>query len=223
MIFGRGRSATIETAASDLEDVRARIPKLRLRLSAATTSAVVTVDGVAVTPPLDHRVNPGEHEVVAKRDGAVVYERRLSLPESASVEVMIDAPAIASSSPRPEPTGIAYETKPASGWTRAVPFYVGGAVLGVAAIGSFFLASSAESDVRDKCAAQLALSCDLDAAGSGRVRTWETIGWISAGVGVAALGVGIVLHARTDDSATVNTALRPSVGAINGLVVEGRF
>lgn len=93
--------ATVETAASDLEDVRSRIPRLRIRLTPGTTGVVVTVDGVAVTPPLEHRTNPGEHAVVTKRGELVVHERRVVVQEAVAIDVEIDAPV---NTPAPRPS-----------------------------------------------------------------------------------------------------------------------
>jgi hypothetical protein len=217
-------SATVDTAASDLEDVRGRTPKIRLRLTAATTGVVVTVDGAEVTAPTEHLVNPGEHAVIAKRGEAVVYERRLTLPESAAVEVEIDAPVAPKANAAP-PVVTAPEAPPpsSSGAGRAVPFYIAGGVLGVGAVVSFVLASSAKSSVADNCAAQHSLTCNLDDAGGSRVRTWETIGWVSGGLAVAAIGVGIVIHSRGSSTTSSSAAVRPTIGVMNGLVLEGRF
>lgn len=217
-------TATVETAASDLEDVRTRIPKIRLRLTAATTGVIVTVDGEEITPPVEHKVDPGEHAVLAKRGDKVVYERRLTLPESASVEVEIDAPATPAAKAVLPPPPIAKDVPaPTGGASRALPFYITGGVLGVGAVVSFALASSAKSEVSDNCAAQHSVTCNLDEAGGSRVRTWETIGWVSGGLAVAAIGVGIVIHSRGGSTSTTTALVRPQVGAVSGLMVEGRF
>lgn len=216
---------TVETAASDLEDLRTRIPKLRIRLTKATAGVVVTVDGAEVKPPLEHRTNPGDHEVIAKRGDAVVYERRVNLPESASIEVEIDAPVAPTAAVVAPPPVVAPEAPPPrSNAGRAVPFYIAGGVLGAGAIVSFVLASSAKDGVTENCAAQHALNCNLDDAGGSRVRTWETVGWVTGALAVGAIGVGIVIHARRSDAPTASaTMVRPTVGTMNGLMVEGRF
>jgi hypothetical protein len=220
-------TATVETAASDLEDVQQRIPKVRVRLTAATTGVVVTIDGEEMKPPVDHPVNPGAHEVIAKRDAKVVYERRVTLPESASVEVEIDAPPAAAvpsataTTPAPTPEE---RPKPPSR-ISATPFLIGGGVLAVGSVVSFVLAKSAQSDLEANCAAQKTRACDADAAGEPRMRTWETIGWISGGLALASIGAGIaILGMRQGEPSTKTTAIvTPLVGSTMGLSLEGRF
>ncbi|MBI2390075.1 MAG: hypothetical protein HYV09_10840 [Deltaproteobacteria bacterium] len=216
---------TVETAASDLEDVERRIPKIRVRLAAATTAVVVMVDGAEVKPPVDHPVNPGEHEVIAKRGAKVVYERRVTLPESAAVEVEIDAPIAATPSAQPEVPAPTPEGRPKPpSRISATPFFIGSGVLAVGAVVSFVLARSAQTDLESNCAAQKTPKCDTDLAGASRVRTWETIGWVSGGVALASLGVGIALTTRSSEPTNKTTAIvTPLVGPTVGLSVEGRF
>ncbi len=222
-------SATRDTAASDLDDLRTRIPKLRLRFSAGTSGVIVTIDGTAVKVPGEHRTNPGAHEVVGKRGNSVVYERRVNLAESSSIEVEIDAPGAAHAGPpgqKETPPAPPPTSTPPSTTIGPLPFYVGGGILAAGSVVSFVLASSAQDSVKDHCASQQALACDTDAAGASRMRTWETIGWMTGGAAVAAIGVGIVIHVRGREPATtapMPSVVRPIVGALNGLVWEGRF
>ncbi len=222
-------AATVETAESDLADVRARIPKIRIRMTAATAGVVVTVDGDAVTPPVEYRVDPGEHEVLAKRGGAIVYERRVTLPESAGVEVVIEAGtgAAAGTAPPPPPAAVsdvATDAKPRGSAVGPLPFYIGGGVFAVGAAVSFAVAMSSKDTVATNCGSQHSLTCDVDAAGGRSLRTWETLGWVSGGLTLASIGIGIVLHVRGQRSTPSHTALvRPSAGEMNGVVLEGWF
>lgn len=100
--------------------------------------------------PVEHRTNPGDHEIVAKRADKVVYERRLNLPEGASVEVEIDAPiAPPAAPPKIAETPASEAPPPRSSAMRALPFYIGGGVLAVGAVVSFVLASSAKDSVAE--------------------------------------------------------------------------
>lgn len=182
------------------------------------------MDGSEVQPPIEHRVNPGEHAILAKRGEAVVYERRVTLPESASVEVEIDAPTtLPPSAPKTVPASNPDVLAPHSSGMSPLPFYIGGGVLAAGAIVSFVIASSVKDSVADNCAAQRSLTCNVDEAGGSRVRTWETVGWLSGGLAVAAVGVGIVIHARGGSKPSATSVVRPSVGAFNGFVWEGQF
>lgn len=82
-----------EVVKGDLEDLRARMPKLTIRLSAKSKSAAdawITVDGKSVGPPVTIPLNPGDHVVLAKRGEVVVFRQKLSIQDSQSLDVEID-------------------------------------------------------------------------------------------------------------------------------------
>jgi len=91
---------------------------------------------------------------------------------------------------------------------------------------SFLVAKSAQTTVRENCHAQTGPSCDGDAAGASKIRTWETIGWVAGGLGLAGVGVGILLSTRgAADDAKPTALLRVrslGTGSV-GLSWEGRF
>ncbi len=219
--------ATVDTAASDLLDVQQKIPMVRVRLTVATTGVIVAIDGEEIKPPVDHPVNPGAHQVIAKRDAKVVYERRVTLPESASVEVEIDAPPVAAvpsaKLPTTEPTP-EEPTKPPSR-IRATPFFIGGGILVAGSVVSFVLAKSAQSDVEANCAVQKTKTCDADAAGEPRMRTWERVGWVSGGLALVSIGAGVAFLATRpgEPSSKASAIVTPLVGSTISLSLEGRF
>ena len=69
----------METAASELTDVRSRIPQIRIRVSGPSTLLKVVLDDQEVKDGEVARVNPGVHAVRASRGGTVVFERKLEI------------------------------------------------------------------------------------------------------------------------------------------------
>jgi hypothetical protein len=118
-------------------------------------------------------------------------------------------------------TGHTADAPPKSGMSP-VPFYVAGGVLVVGSVVSFVLASSAQSTLKDNCSAQTSVTCDEDAAGASKVKTWQTIGWISGGLAIASLGVGIAIGATSKEQPKTMAAIRPVSGG-GTFVLEGRF
>lgn len=83
---------TIDTAASDLEDLRPRIPIIKVRTQASSSSVEVTLDERTIVVPSATRVDPGDHVVRATRGGEVVFERKLHLDEGSTVDVLVELP-----------------------------------------------------------------------------------------------------------------------------------
>jgi len=225
--------ATIE---GDLDDLRARMPKLTVRLSATSKAdAWVTVDDKPVGPPVTIPLDPGTHVVVAKRNDVEVFRQKVTLQDSQSLEVEIDtsiAPTVGSVSAAKPAAAPALASvpirdaapKPTTSRLSATPFFVVGGVLGVGSVISFVLANGAQVALESNCAVQATPRCDKDSAGVSLMRTWETIGWISGGISLASIGVGIVvLGTRTSDSAKTTAVATPLVGPTMGLSLGGTF
>jgi len=197
------------TVQGDLDDLRARMPKLTIRLAATGNSdAWVTVDDKPVGPPVTIPVNPGTHVVIAKRAGKEVFKQKVTLQDSQTLELEIDtsvAPPetpVASVSVPPSPMVKRTESppsEPASTWGRAMPAFAVGLLFAGGSAASFVLMKGAQRSTEASCAAQHSLDCDLDAAGGGRIGTFETLGWLSGGLAVASIGVGVVLLAGPAD------------------------
>ena len=229
-------AATVDTAASDLDDLRPRIPKLTIRISAVTTGAAVSVDGNVVAPPLTRSVNPGTHVVIAKRGDATVFERSVTLAESTSIEVEIDAPAASSITITSTPgngstaSGGAASTKPkdaapessaGSSSRRTVGFItigVGG-VFALGAVGGYLLGNKAADDLQSFRAANCAVRCDDDDKVSA-VKRWDTVTFVGAGLAVVAIGVGVTLVLTAPSESHPSVALKAGPGTFS---IEGRF
>ncbi|MBI2394312.1 MAG: hypothetical protein HYV09_32370 [Deltaproteobacteria bacterium] len=209
---------TVDTAASDLEDLRPRIPKLVLKLSKATSGVKVTVDGKEATAPSTVRLNPGMHSVVAARGDAQVFKRDVTLAESTTIEVEVDAPAPASAPVVVATPSVAPKTDDtASGSAQRTWGWISigtGAVFAVGAVGAWAYSGSL-ADKYLECTGRPE-SCDESKRDS--VRTWETLSAVSAGVAIVGVGVGVtlLLTAPKANAVTVKAGL-------GGLSFEGRF
>lgn len=214
-------SATVDTAAAALSDVVPRIPIVRLTVTAADVS--VRLDDAVVVAG-DHRVDPGVHRVVARRGEEVVFERKLDLAESSTTAVTVDAPAPpVVAPPKVTPPPPVAETPPSSRLT-GLPFYVGAGVALLAGGGAYFLSTSASRRVEDNCREQLSFECDEEAAGAGRVRTWQTVSVVSAGLAVVAIGIGIAIDVTkpAKQAASVHLNIGGMLGGA-GFQLVGRF
>lgn len=218
---------TVETAASDLEDLRPRIPKLVVKLSAATSNVKVVIDGHETKVPVTVTVNPGTHSVLATRGESQVFKRDVTLAESTTIEVEVDAPAPASApvvAPTPSSTTTTVTSKDvASSSSQKVWGWVavgGGVAFGAAAIGSWVYSGKLSDEYLSECRANPD-NCDKSKESS--ARTFETLTWVSGGLAVVAVGVGVTLLVTAPKSSEKTVALRPTFGAVNGFVLSGAF
>lgn len=78
-----------------------RVPRLRLRLPEGTAEQPeLTLDGAPLAPGAEELpLDPGEHVVSARRDGAEYWRTRLTLRESERAEVVVPAPSRPSAAP----------------------------------------------------------------------------------------------------------------------------
>ena len=228
-----GRSERQKTAREHLARIAPRLSKLQLRVSAdAPADLHVEVDGVAlsrtawdVAVPMD----PGEHTVVAKADGRLPFETKVTVASDGSVqEVAIEPLAIdpnahkaASPPPPPAPTPIAPAPPPPA---KPAPLrLIGFAALGVGGAGlvagGIFgaLAASTWSGAHDKCPNN---ACPSDAvvADGRRAGTFADVATVSLVVGsvLAAGGLALVFVAPSRRTAWVAPTLA-------GVTVGGEF
>lgn len=208
-------SATVDTAASDLEDLRSRIPKLVVKLTPATRDVAVTIDGQEAKLPVTMPVNPGLHSVVATRGGDVVFKRDVTLSESTTIEVQVDAPA-----PSVVTAPIAHPPEtpppPAPSSSQRTWGWIGlgtGVVVGGAALGAWLYSGSLASSYLADCAAG-----PCDKSRETPIRTWETVSFVSAGVAVVAAGVGVTLLLTAPKEKPVAVT-----ATTNGLYLVGSF
>ena len=111
--LGRRNEATAANLAEServVAELEARIPTATLRVDALLEGDEVLVDDAVLNPLLLGQampINPGEHRVVVRRDGAVIASETLRATEGARLEVSLVAP------PPPAPTPAEPEPLPA--------------------------------------------------------------------------------------------------------------
>jgi hypothetical protein len=221
----------VETAITRL---RERIPKLLIERGTGADAAAVHLDGVAlggnsvgVEIPLD----PGPHNVSAIAPGFKPFTATVELKEREVTRLAIEL------EPQPVPPPDAGGPKQVIVVTRTeapkrlVPYVIGGA--GVAALVAggvlFALHESAESELKRKCP-------DPDACPESNRPTYDRMvfySWtapVTAGVGVAAIGVAVSLivfekkKAPESGPTAARLELSPSApGSLAGISMRGQF
>jgi hypothetical protein len=174
--------------------------------------AIIGAAGLGTALPVD----PGVHEVTATAPG--------KKPWAGSVTITTDAQMaslrVPSLDDAPTPT-TASRGAPATAYVAlgAGVVFLGGAIFGQV------LAGSAYDDRKTACAAQTSSACDD--SGKSKVRTWETVSFVSAGLSAVAFGVSIYLFTstpKTESTATVSS-LRIGIvpAAAPTFALEGAF
>ncbi len=199
-----------ETAKTELDALRSRIPTVRVTVLGPAASKVgVIVDGVDVDASGDVPVNPGDHTVGASADGWNPAEKDVKLAEGAreKVELTLTSGTTTAAAPR--------ETR-GSRVPGIVVASAGGAVL---ALGGLFggLAFSATSAAKAQCAGN---ACPGSAAADiSRSKTFGNVSTAMFIAGGAAAAAGVVLiivapgGATTDTKAARVTRVTPWLGA----------
>jgi hypothetical protein len=222
--------AVRETAQSDLDDLRARLPKLTVRLATGSPADVwVTVDGVHVGPPVTIPLDPGTHNILATRNGKDVFKQKVTLQDSQTLEVEIDTSIVPPEAP------VAHVSVPATpapakhdevapeksnqktwGW---IAIGAGGA-FGALALVSHLQSNSAADDYRTTCQSDPTYLRACPEDGKSKVRTWETLRWTSGVAAVIGIGVGVTLLVTAPKD---GFAVKAQTGSVHGLVLEGSF
>jgi hypothetical protein len=181
-------------------------------------------------------VDPGNHVLVATAANRKEWRAEVTLSSSGekkSVDVPLLEEAASPAAPPPSaqaPAPVATPAPPPAEQPTPPPSntaaYValgGGALLLAGGIGSYFVARTARDDYFAECAQQVAVTCD-NPSGRQRVRTWEAVAFAAGGVGLAALGVGVVLLSTGSgkDKRAALTAT-PTVGTVSGVSLVGTF
>ncbi len=199
----------VADAGKELEELRARIPTVRIRITGREARGVeVSVDGkvVAIADPIP--LDPGTHEIVARAKGAEA-KRAIDLAERGGEKLVeLELSESAAVPPPRESRG------------SLVPGILGltlgalGLELGAITGG---LAASKAGAVKEGCVGNHCLRADaedLDLA-----RTLATVSTVGFVVGGACVVTGAVLVAlRPGDGAEATVSVTPT-----GLVLGGRF
>ena len=206
----------IETGASELEQVDAKIPKLTIAVSGPESGAAeVTVDGKpAGVGPLE--VDPGEHRVAATAEGFHDGEQLVTVGLGGEViEVTLSLePVAAVPAPPPAPDDDGHIPIPPIVLLGAgAAFVVVGAVTGGMALGK-------AGDLRDACPSN---PCPTENQGladdANLLATLSTIGLVVGGLALAGGATWLVLDLTSGEDGG-ETALHLGPGS---LTIDGRF
>jgi hypothetical protein len=191
----------VETARTEEEAVRLRVPRLKISLKNANASAEVTIDDKPTPAALlgvDRPLNPGVHRIVVLVARQARATREIDLAEGKSYGVELDAAggvpatgagfAAGSASPgASEPS--AHASMPTSRLLGYVGVGVGVVGLGVGTYAGL-VALQHKSKLDDACHPGCPESSASDLSG---FRTNRTVSWLSYGVGFAAATAGVLL------------------------------
>jgi len=186
----------VETARAELEEVRHRLPRLKLMLLGVTSGEPVQVSTDDKPTPeallgVERPINPGQHRIEARVAGQLRATRELSMVEGQSYQVELD---VRPAQPAPKPTIV---VQPAVSSSSASFRKTGGYVaLGVGALGlgigtyTGLVALNRKSELDSVCqpGCPPSSAADIDAFRSNR-----TISYVSFGVGLAAATTGVLL------------------------------
>lgn len=193
-------AGAVQSAQTELEDVRKRVPRLKLTLLGATSDELpqVTMDDRPTPAALlgvERPINPGPHRIAVRLGGQLRASRSLSLLEGESYRVDLDVqparPAPVPSAPTPE------AAQPTERKSTATNYRLWGYVgLGVGALGLGVGTYTGLRALQHK--SELDLVCHPDCPPTSAedlhgFRTNRTVSWISYGVGLAAVAGGVAL------------------------------
>ena len=188
--------AAVRRSCSEwLEDARAKIPKVRIRVVGASRVTRVEIDGAVAAEGSPVALDPGRHTLRVEAEGRPAHERDFSLRpgDDETLEVEMSPP------PGRRPAPPAARPAPALFWVLG-----GVAVVGLASWAGFGLAASAETD---RLQAECAPGCSA-ADRDGAFRT-ALVADVSLGLGaLAAVGAAVVWFTRPSRPAQPS-ALRP--------------
>jgi hypothetical protein len=215
-----------EDSARLADDLRVRLPSLRVKITGAPSATVaVTIDGAAIpaealdTPRL---VNPGDHEVSARVASGASADAKVVLKEGESreVELKIGASRAAALSSEattahaaPVPSPAVQPTRtPVSGGASPLVFVGFGIAAAGVATGSItgLMALSKGSAVKDACdGTTCPRSIDGDLKTGRTLGDVSTIAFAVGGVGAALGIVGLWLPRSRQTEAAASVTLTP--------------
>lgn len=187
----------VEAANTESEEVRKRMPHLKVTLVAVSSheeAPQVTMDDKPTPPALlgvERPVDPGQHRIAVRVAGQVRAVRELSLLESESYQVELDV-SPPKPAPKPLPSGPSAEEAARQSSMQTLGYVgIGVGVLGLG-LGTYtgLVALHHKSELDAVCHPDCPRTSANDLDG---FRSNRTASWISYGVGLAAGGAGVLL------------------------------
>lgn len=230
----QNKAETLKNARARLETLRARVPQLAVKLVSPANGEVL-LDGVVLAAPLvangtRFRVDPGEHQLVARAPDHTTKTQKVTLAESASstVEITLERAAVAPTAPppaltpkheaTPAPAAFATDEPPAAPRPKQsvvlpIATSAGAVALVTAGVVSFVVAGNAANEAQTECPTKL--SCDDERS---RVRTFDALalaGFVS-GAALGALSVVLWVSRPAAEPRSARVRVGPA-----GVFVEG--
>ncbi|HYP88590.1 MAG TPA: CDC27 family protein [Polyangiaceae bacterium] len=214
----------VETARIEMEDVRHRLPRLKLTLVGVSSSEPVQVNMDDRPTPgallgVERPINPGQHRIEARVAGQLRATRELDIVEGQSYQIELD---VRPAQPAPKPVVVVQPPAPSAGKPHSWRKTGGYVALGVGALGlgigtyTGLVALHHKSELDSVCKPSCPPSSadDIDSFRSNR-----TISYVSFGVGVAAAATGVALL-TIGKPAEEHLAIR---ALPSGLQIDGRL
>lgn len=182
----------VETEAVErLEQLRVRIPRLRVERGKGASRASVSLGGVALGESAlgkDMPVDPGTHEIRASAPGQEPFVREVRLAEGGRATVTVEFAA-----KQPAPV-VVEEPSEGSSAQRVLGWVSGGVGLaGLSAAGVFYgLRYDAQKELDDLCPSRTACPATGREV-QNRGRDYTTYGNLALGVGIAGVATAAVL------------------------------
>jgi hypothetical protein len=210
----------IDFATKQLAGIEPRVSKVTIVITGAPEGLEVKWDGNAFVAGTVVPVDGGKHSLSVSAPGKKTFTIDVVVAmekdvKTVTVPVLEDAP---------EDVGTTVDTpKSGSKVPTIIAFSAAGVFIGGAVV-SRILMGSAKDDYTATCAEQRTPGPCADDSGKSKVRTWETLSFVGAGLGLAALGTGIVLLTTGGSSEKkTGVVVSPTVGVSNGISVMGAF
>lgn len=235
-------------SATDVTDVvpariaalRARIPILVVTRTERARTAAISVDGVQLGAAMlgqQTPVDPGTHVIEATAKGFAPFSKSVDLAEKESKTVEVDlTPLPAAAGPAASTSGAAAPVPAGADKGRApekrtnvLPFVVGGVgVASLAASGVLYaLRAGTMSDLDAVCGDSRSKCPKQSEDTYNRGKTYNTLTNVTLGLGVAALGTGVVLYFTSDgksESQSASVGVAPAAADADlGASFVGRF
>lgn len=230
----------IADVQSSIDDLKGRIPKIMIERGEGAKAASFELDGVAIGASQigqEIPVNPGPHTVTASAPGYEPFNETVDVSEG-SIETLTVVLVPTKNGGTSSSAGASDPADQGSMDFGLLPYIVGGAGLGVVAVGGVFLGLSQAKvgKLKDDSLCGADRDCnslqgaDRDEAEKlySGAKSFEAVGWIGVGVGVAAVATGTVLFVLdkgpAEAEASARMTMRPHApGSDAGISLVGTF